>query len=169
MTSARRVTSSNETKSPLPSASSRGGSHSRISPKPSLCAILTTLLPTCPTPTTAKHLSAKKRSDSFLTENGALTGVGTLPSPCQPWKASCKRAVSTYCATLLALQPGQFVQAIPFSAKYVVSMWSKPMVAEAMNFTLEFSNSFRSQRVLVRTINASASLTVAASISAPGL
>lgn len=52
---------------------------------------------------------------------------------------------------------------------YSVSIWSKPMVAVATNLTRLPASSRSSQRVRVRTMSASASLTSAAVMSAPRL
>ena len=106
-----------------------------------------------------------KKNDWWVNEGlpntNHINETPTMPTvlPCnvmRPSACSRHRAATTYCATLLALQPGQLVQPMPASFRKAVSMWSKPMVAVAMNCTLLPSSSRRSQRVRVRMIRASA-------------
>ena len=73
-----------------------------------------------------------------------------------------------YWATEAELHPGAFVHSIPACLQYSVSIWSKPMVAVAMNFTRLPSNKSRLQCVRVRTISASASRTSSGVKSFPG-
>ena len=129
-----------ELKSLAPSLSCRGRSFFRTR-MPSSCPTWAILLPTLPTP-----MMPNVNSDSC-----------TPLSCCNNSKADC-----TYWATDAELHPGALVQAMPASRQYSVSIWSKPMVAVAMKRTLLPSSNSLLQRVRVRIISASASLTLTA-------
>ena len=114
---------------------------------PKSWATLATLLPTFPTP-----MIPIVSSFSLL----FLTDFHTRSDDCIYW------------ATEAELHPGAFVHSIPACLQYSVSIWSKPMVAVAMNFTRLPSNKSRLQCVRVRTISASASRTSSGVKSFPG-
>ena len=95
-------------------------------------------LPTWPTPTIPRVRPASGLS-RFICSNS---------------RTECR-----YCATEGALQPGALAHCMPAWRQYSVSMWSKPMVAVAMKRTLLPSSKWRSQRVRVRMMSASASFT----------
>jgi hypothetical protein len=137
---------SKEEKFPFPSFSSRGKSFNRTR-MPKFCATLATLLPTLPTP-----IIPIASSSSLL----FLTDFHTRSDDCIYW------------ATEAELHPGAFVHSMPARLQYSVSIWSKPMVAVAMNFTRLPSNKSRLQCVRVRTTSASASRTNFGVKSFPG-
>ena len=130
----------------VPSFSSRGKSFSKTR-MPKSRATLATLLPTFPTP-----MIPIVSSFNFL----FLQDFHTRSDDCIYW------------ATEAELHPGAFVHSIPACLQYSVSMWSKPMVAVAMNFTRLPSNKSRLQCVRVRTMSASASRTSSGVKSFPG-
>ena len=82
--------------------------------------------------------------------------------------ASTHSAEHTYWHTDEALQPGALNQRMPCASHQAVSIWSYPMVAEAMTLTREPSSSSRVQGVRVRVTRASAPATSAREIAAPG-
>jgi len=130
----------------FPSLSSRGRSFSKTR-IPNSCATFATLLPTLPTPIMPIVTSGK-----------------LIPfSACSKIKDDCR-----YWATEAELQPGAFVHVMPASRQYSASIWSKPMVAVAINLTLLPSSNSRLQRVRVRIISASASFTKEGVKSFPG-
>ena len=135
-----------EVKKRFPSFSSRGRSFNRTRiPKP--FATFATLLPTFPTP-----MIPIVSLSSFL----FFIAFHTSSEAC------------TYCATEAELHPGALVHSMPACLQYSVSIWSKPIVAVAMNFTRLPSNNSRLQCVRVRIISASASRTSSGVKSFPG-
>ena len=135
-----------EVKKRFPSFSSRGWSFNRTR-IPKSFATFATLLPTFPTP-----MIPIVSPSSFL----FLIDFHTRSEAC------------TYCATEAKLHPGALVHSMPACLQYSVSIWSKPIVAVAMNFTRLPSNNSRLQCVRVRTISASASRTSSGVKSFPG-
>ena len=145
MSHSSAIFSSEENRS-APSFSSRGKSFNKTR-MPKSWATLATLLPTFPTP-----MIPIVSSFSLL----FLTDFHTRSDDCIYW------------ATEAELHPGAFVHSIPACLQYSISIWSKPMVAVAMNFTRLPSNKSRLQCVRVRTISASASRTSSGVKSFPG-
>ena len=147
ITSHSRAICSSEQKFVFPSFSSLGRSFSntRI---PCFWATSMILPPTFPTPTMPIHILWS--SFPFTSLRRASTD-------------------SIYCATEAELHPGALAHVMPAFRQYSVSMWSKPMVAVAINFTWLPSNNSRLQCVRVRIINASASRTSSGVKSFPGI
>ena len=137
---------SSEVKAMFPSFSSLGKSFSstRI---PKSCATLATLLPTLPTP-----IMPIVSSPGFLFRRDF----------------QIRREDCIYWATEAELHPGAFAHSIPACLQYSVSIWSNPMVAVAINFTLLPSSNSRLQWVRVRMMSASASCISSRVKSFPG-
>ena len=103
--------------------------------------------------------------------------VDTLPTPTTPtlYSSGCLlssvhislSAAATHCSTPRALHPAALATLMPLALHHARSIWSVPIVAVAMNLTRELANRASSQRVRVRTMRASQSLTRRRLISLP--
>ena len=146
-TSHSSASNCNGEKSCFPSFSSRGRSFNRTR-IPNSFATFATLLPTLPTP-----IIPIVELDKFM----PFCFCSKIKDECRYW------------ATEAELQPGALVHVMPALRQYSVSIWSKPIVAVAINFTLLPSNNSRLQWVRVRIMSASASFTKEGVKSFPGV